>query len=56
MKSTLSEMPGWMKHKLESRLLGKISITPDMQTTPPLRQKEEGRGTKEALDEGKRRE
>ena len=29
-------MPGWMKHKLESRWLGKISITSDMQMTPPL--------------------
>ena len=28
-----------MKHKLESRLLGKISITADMQMTPPLWQK-----------------
>ena len=27
MQSTLSKMPGWMKHKLESRLLGEISIT-----------------------------
>ena len=27
MQSTLCEMPGWMKHKLESRLLGEISIT-----------------------------
>ena len=27
MWSTSSEMPGWMKHKLESRLLGEISIT-----------------------------
>ena len=34
-----SMMPGWMKHKLESRLLGKISITSDMQMTPPLWQK-----------------
>ena len=25
-------MPGWMKHKLESRLLGEISITSDIQT------------------------
>ena len=33
------EMPGWMKHKLESRLLGEISITSDMQVTPPLLQK-----------------
>ena len=34
MQSTSCEMLGWMKHKLESRLLGKISITSDMQTTP----------------------
>ena len=33
------EMPGWMKHKLESRLPGEISITSDMQMTPPLWQK-----------------
>ena len=30
MESTSHEMPGWMKHKLESRLLGEISITSDM--------------------------
>ena len=36
MQSTLCEMPGWMKHKLESRLLGEISITSDMQMTLPL--------------------
>ena len=34
-------MPGWMKHKLESRLPGKISITSNMQMTPPLWEKEE---------------
>ena len=34
MQSTLCEMPGWMKHKLESRLLGEISITSDMQMIP----------------------
>ena len=28
-----------MKHKLESRLLGEISVTSDMQMTPPLWQK-----------------
>ena len=39
MKSTLCEMPGWINHKLESRLLGEISITSDMQMTPPLWQK-----------------
>ena len=38
MQSTC-EMPGWMKHKLESRFLGEISITSDMQMTPPLGQK-----------------
>ena len=35
MQSTLCEMLGWMKHKLESRLQGEISITSDMQITPP---------------------
>ena len=29
----------WIKHKLESRLLGEISITSDMHMTPPLWQK-----------------
>ena len=36
----IMEMLGWKKHKLESRLLGEISITSDMQMTPPLWQKE----------------
>ena len=36
MQSTSCEMPGWMKHKLESRLLGKITITLDMRMTIPL--------------------
>ena len=35
-QSTSCEMLGWMKHKLESRLLGEISITSDMQMTPTL--------------------
>ena len=35
MQSTSCKMPGWMKHRLESRLLGEISITSDMQMTPP---------------------
>ena len=39
MQSTSCEMPDWMKHKLESRLPGEISITSDMQITPPLWQK-----------------
>ena len=39
MQSTSCEMPGWMNHRLKSRLLGEISITSDMQMTPPLWQK-----------------
>ena len=39
MHSTSYEMLGWMKHKLESRLLGEISITSDMQIMQPLWQK-----------------
>ena len=40
MQSTSCEMLIWMKNKLESRLLGEISITSDMQMTPPLWQKD----------------
>ena len=36
MQSTICKMPGWMKHKVESRLPGEISMTSDTQTTPPL--------------------
>ena len=43
-------MPGWMKHKLESRLTGEISITSD-DTTLMTESKEE---LKEPLDEGKK--
>ena len=39
MQSTSCEKPGWMKHKLELRLPGDISITSDMQMIPPLWQK-----------------
>ena len=39
MQSTSSETLDWKKHKLESRLLGEISITSHMQMTPPLWQK-----------------
>ena len=39
MQSTSCEMEGWMKHKLESRLLGEISTTSDMQMTSSLRHK-----------------
>ena len=35
-QSTSCEMPGWMKHKLESRLPGKILITSDMQMIATL--------------------
>ena len=41
MQRTSWEMLGWMKHKLESRLPGEISITSDMQITSPLWQKAE---------------
>ena len=49
MQSTSCKMPGWMKHKLESRLLGEISVILDMKMTPPLWQKE-------PLDESERGE
>ena len=39
MQSTSCEMLGWMKHKLESKLPGEITITWDSQMTPPLWQK-----------------
>ena len=39
MQRTSWEIPGWMKHRLESRLLGEISITSDVQMPPPLWQK-----------------
>ena len=45
---------GWMKHKLESRLPGEMSITSDMQMIPPLWQKV--RETKNPLDESERGE
>ena len=48
MQSTSHELPGWMKHKLKSRLPEEISITSDMKMTPPLWQR---RGTKKPLDE-----
>ena len=38
-QSTLYEILGCLKHHLESRLPGEISITSDMQMTPPLGQK-----------------
>ena len=54
MQSTSWEMQGWMKHKMESIFPGEISITSDMQMTPPLWQKV--KSTKEPLDESEREE
>ena len=54
MQSISCKMPGWMKHKLESRLPREMSITLDMQMTLPYGRK--WRGTKESLDEGEREE
>ena len=54
MQSTSCEMPGWMKHKPESRLPGEISVTSDIQMTPPFLQK--ARRTKEPHDESERGE
>ena len=54
MLSTSCEMLNRMKHKLESRLPGEISITSDMHMTHPYGRKQ--RGTKELLDEGERGE
>ena len=39
MQGTAYEIPDWMKHKVGPRLPGEISITSDMQMTPPLWQK-----------------
>ena len=39
MQSTSCEMPDWIRHKLESRFPGEISITLDMHMTSPLWQK-----------------
>ena len=54
MQSTSHKMSSWMKHKLESRLPGEISITSDMQMIPPLRQKV--KKSKEPLDKSERGE
>ena len=53
MQGTSCEMPGWMKHKLESRLPEEISINSDMQMTSPYGRKQR---TKELLDESERGE
>ena len=47
-------VPGWMKHKLESRLSGEISMTLDMQMIPASGINR--RGTEEHLDEGEKGE
>ena len=55
MQNISPKLPGWMKHKLESRLPGVISITTDMQMTPPLQQKVKWY-TEELLDKCERGE
>ena len=54
MQSTPCKLLGWMKHKLESRLPGEISITSDTQRHHPYGRKR--RGTEELLDESERGE
>ena len=53
-QSISCEMLDWRKHKLESRLPGEISITSDMQMTPPLWQKM--KRNEKPLDESERGE
>ena len=53
MQSTLGEMLQWMKHRLESRLLGEISIILNKQMMLPYGRK---RRTKQPPDENERRE
>ena len=53
MQSLSCEMPGWMKHKLESRLPGEISITSDRQKTLPFGRKWR---IKEPVDDSERGE
>ena len=54
MQRTSCKIPGWRKHKLKSRLPGEISITSDMQITPPLWQKVKRNSN--TLDESERGE
>ena len=54
MQSTSCEMPVWMKHKLESRFLGEISIISDIQMIPPFWQKGK-KNLKSLLMNGKER-
>ena len=53
-QGTSCKMLGWMKHKLESRLPGEISVTSDMQMAHSYGKK--GRRTKEPLGESERGE
>ena len=53
MWSISCEVLSWMKHKLESKFPEEISLTSDMQMTPPLWQKT---GTEEPFDESERGE
>ena len=54
MQSISCKIPGWMKHMLESRFLGEISIISDTQMTSPYGRKQ--RGAKQPLDESERGE
>ena len=53
MQSASCEILGWMKHKLESKLPGELSITSDIQRYHPYGRKQR---TKEPLDESERGE
>ena len=50
MQTAPCKMLGWMKQKLEARVLGEISIISVMQMSPPNGRKR--RGIQEPLDEG----
>ena len=58
MQSTSCKMPGWMKHKTESRLPGEISIILYIRYADDTNHSNgrKLRGTKEVLDEGERGE
>ena len=53
MQNTSCKMPGWMKHKLESKLLGDISIISDTQMLHHTYGRKQR--TKEPLEESERR-
>ena len=55
MQSTSYRVPGWMMHKLESRLPGQISVTSHMQVTPSLWQKAKSRTTEPLYGSDNRR-